>query len=213
MLKNPFLPLVSLIVLFAGTVIPSPVTGQEVAAVHPDVISVNPINDSVMRLMVQTDQVYEAGLDTMPEVNFWRRIMHLTPDSGLVSFADDRRVFCCLSTSAWDALGNAGQEKFRDSLRTANSLDSAATIYFTKGKNDFYDAAAVVPQIDRAIPIFVRENVDPFYAQAILLIESPGKMLKSNVGAMGSFQLMKSVAIQMGLKVNKHVDERKDFDK
>jgi hypothetical protein len=92
-------------------------------------------------------------------------------------------------------------------------LSDSVSIYFTKGKNDFYDAKAVIPQIDRAIPIFVQNNVDPFYAQAILLIECPGKTLKSNVGANGSFQLMKSVAIQMGLKVNKSVDERKDFDK
>jgi tetratricopeptide (TPR) repeat protein len=56
--------------------------------------------------------------------------------------------------------------------------------------------------------------VDPWYAQAILLIESPGKSnTKSNVGANGPFQLMRSVARAQGLKVNKTVDERTDLER
>jgi len=71
----------------------------------------------------------------------------------------------------------------------------------------------VIPSINRGIEVFTENKVDPFYAQAILLIESPNKLQKSSVGAYGSFQIMKKVAIKMGLKVNKYVDERKDFDK
>jgi hypothetical protein len=70
-----------------------------------------------------------------------------------------------------------------------------------------------MPQINDAIRIFEENNTDPFYAQAILLIESPGQLLKSNVGAYGPFQLMKGVARAQGLTVNKYVDERKDFSK
>lgn len=186
---------------------------QEPVRTHPDVIRVSPINDTAVRLMVKTNQIYSAGLDTLPQMIFWRRIMNLSPDSGLVSQANNRRVFCSLSSGEWDKLGDAGQTKFRDSLRAANGIADSVSIYFTRGKNDFYNPAATISQIDRAIPIFVRDSVDPFYAQAILLIESPGQIRKSSVGAMGSFQLMKPVAIKMGLKVNKTVDERKDFDK
>jgi hypothetical protein len=188
-------------------------SAQVVANVHPDVIRVTAFNDTALHNMVNTNQIYEAGLETRPEILFWRRIMTMTPDSGLVSLANDRTVFACFASSTWDNLGEAGQTHFRDSLRKQYALSDSASIFFTKGKNDFYDAKAVIPQIDRAIPIFVQNDVDPFYAQAILLIECPGKTLKSNVGANGSFQLMKSVAIQMGLKVNKSIDERKDFDK
>ena len=46
-----------------------------------------------------------------------------------------------------------------------------------------------------------------------MLIESPNKLQKSSVGAYGSFQIMRKVAISLGLKVNSTVDERKDFDK
>src|SRR5690606_7959049 len=48
---------------------------------------------------------------------------------------------------------------------------------------------------------------------AILMIESPGKLAYSNAGALGPFQLMKTVARNHGLTVNSYVDERKDFDK
>jgi hypothetical protein len=188
-------------------------SAQVAANVHPDVIRVTAFNDTALHNMVNTNQIYEAGLHQLPQIHFWRRIMTMTPDSGLVSLASDRTVYACFASATWDKLGEDGQNRYRDSLRKQYALSDSVSIFFTKGKNDFYDAQAVIPQIDRAIPIFVQNGVDPFYAQAILLIESPGKTLKSNVGANGAFQLMKSVAIQMGLKVNKYVDERKDFEK
>lgn len=186
---------------------------QVAANIHPDVIRVTAFNDTALHNMVNTNQIYEAGLDKRPQMIFWRRIMNMTPDSGLVSLASDRRIFACFLTVTWDNLGKEGQDHYRDSLRKQYALNDSASVLFTKGKNDFYDARAVIPQIDRAIPIFVQNGVDPFFAQAILLIESPGKTLKSNAGANGAFQLMKGVAIQMGLKVNKNIDERKDFEK
>lgn len=204
----------SFLFLLAALLLPMAIlNAQEPVRSHPDVIRVMPVNDTAIRLMVSTSQIYSAGLDTLPQMVFWRRIMNLTPDSGIVSQASNRRIFCSFAATDWEKMGEAGQTKFRDSLRTAYGISDSASIYFTRGKNDFYNPAATITQIDRAIPIFVRDSVDPFYAQAILLIESPGKVLKSNVGAMGSFQLMKPVAIKMGLKVNKTVDERKDFDK
>ncbi|MEO5641845.1 MAG: transglycosylase SLT domain-containing protein [Bacteroidia bacterium] len=189
------------------------VSAQVAANIHPDVIRVSAFNDTALHNMVNTNQIYEAGLQKLPQISFWRRIMTMTPDSGLVSLASDRTIYACFCAASWDKLGDNGQTHYRDSIRHLYSMPDTTSILFTKGKNDFYDAQAVIPQIDRAIPIFIQNEVDPFYAQAILLIESPGKLLKSNVGANGAFQLMKSVAIQMGLKVNKTVDERKDFDK
>lgn len=188
-------------------------SAQEMTQVRPDVIRVNSFSDTVMRFMVNTNQIYENGLDTLPQMKFWRQIMNMSPDTGLLSLAMDRRIFCSMTSASWDLLGEAGQENLRDSIRKKNLLSDTASVLFTKGKNDFYNPRSVIPQIDRAIPIFVQQNVDPFFAQAILLIESPGKVVKSGVGANGPFQLMKSVAIQMGLTVNKTVDDRKDFDK
>jgi hypothetical protein len=171
------------------------------------------LRDTNWRGQSQIAEIQQLGLDTLNRVNFWRRVMRLSPDSALLSLASDRRVFCVYSVNAWKKLGTEAQNFFRDSIRQAHQLAETEQILFTIGKNDFYDALGVIPQIDRAIPIFMDQQVDPFYAKAILLIESPGKMKKSTVGAFGAFQLMKGVAINMGLKVNKKVDERKDFAK
>ena len=71
----------------------------------------------------------------------------------------------------------------------------------------------MIPSLETAINIFQENNVDPWFAQTILLIESPAQLKYSRVGAYGPFQIMKRVARDMGLTVNKYVDERKDFNK
>lgn len=55
-------------------------------------------------------------------------------------------------------------------------------------------------------------GVDPWYAQTILLIESPGRLQFSTDGAYGAFQLMAGVAREVGLTVNDSIDERQDFE-
>jgi hypothetical protein len=179
-----------------------------------DIVTTVPgLRDTTWRQFIQTAEIRSMGLDTLSRVHFWRRVMRLSPDSGVLSYSVTRQVYFACSAEYWNNLGDDGQGKFRDSIRHNYNLPDTAQLLFTRGKGDFYDAAGVVPQIDRAIPIFMAQDVDPFYAKAILLIESPGKLQKSNVGAYGAFQLMKGVAVKMGLKVNKYVDERKDFDK
>jgi hypothetical protein len=83
----------------------------------------------------------------------------------------------------------------------------------TSGKQFFYDFDKAFTNFDRGINAFVANGVDPWYAQAILLIESPNKLQKSNAGAYGPFQLMKDVARLFGLTVNRHLDERADFER
>lgn len=169
--------------------------------------------DTALCYVVKTNQIYEEGMDTLPQIIFWRKVMTMTPDSGVLSMYGKRTVYGTMSVASWEKLGETKQNALRDSIRTQYGLDSTTRILFTAGKNDFYNAGGVITDINRAVPLFVQQGVDPFYAQAILLIESPGKVRKSYAGAMGSFQLMPSVARSMGLKVNKKVDERKDFDK
>ena len=71
----------------------------------------------------------------------------------------------------------------------------------------------MIPSIASAIEIFHANGVDPWFAQSILLIESPAQLKYSSVGAYGPFQIMKRVARTMGLTVNRYIDERKDFTK
>lgn len=163
------------------------------------------INDSIL---------YREGWHSLPQTKFWQQVMTLTPDSAIVNLASNRQIFDRISVKNWTKLSETQQALYKDSLRKAHNIFDSATVFITIGKKDFYEFKKVMPTISRSIAVFDQYGVDPWYAQAILLIESPGKMnTKSTVGANGPFQLMKAVAIHEGLKVNKNVDERTDIER
>lgn len=140
--------------------------------------------------------------------------MLLTPDSALVSVAESRLVLDKISVKQWNKLPEEEQTCYRMDLRVRHGIADSVPLYVTIGKKDFYQFQKAIPAIDKSISIFEKNGVDPWYAQAILLIESPGKTnTKSVVGANGPFQLMKSVARQQGLIINKTIDERTDIEK
>jgi hypothetical protein len=169
--------------------------------------------DTIGKFFIHIPQLYNERWDTLAQARFWRSLMRLYPEQGIVNVASSRQIIEIVNSKEWERRPDAEKELYRDSVRNFYGLASDEKIYFTKGKADFYDFEGAMETIDRGVAAFERERTDPFYAQTILLIESPGKCAKSNVGACGSFQLMKSVGLQMGLKVNNVVDERKDFDK
>lgn len=179
----------------------------------PEKKKVSGINSAGPYTFLQDNSLYEQRWDVLPQTQFWRAIMRMSPDSGLINIGSTRYIVEKFASAEWDGRPTIEKDRYRDSIRALYNLPVEENIYFTAGKNHFYDFTTVLPGIHKGIEIFEQEKTDPFYAQAILLIESPGKTLRSSVGAYGSFQLMKSVAIKMGLKVDKYVDERKDFDK
>ena len=156
--------------------------------------------------------LYLQRWDTLPQMMFWRQIMTLPKDTCLVSRSGNREVLAKIPTWQWDVMEEGEQSKYRDSLRQLHEIEGE-TIYITAGKNHYYQFNRVLPTIGQAIEIFQNEGVDPWYAQAILLIESPGALHRSPVGAYGSFQLMSEVAREQGLVVNDTLDEREDFIK
>ncbi len=166
-----------------------------------------------LSVVMSADDIFDENWCTLPQPLFWKEIMSLSPDSCLVNIAENREVVARMSLKDWHAQSEAQKDVFRDSIRSCYNLDSGARIYVTTGKNDFYRFQDVYPSLSRGVEAFEKYHVDPWYAQAILLIESPGQLKKSTVGAYGAFQLMPAVARAQGLKVNRYVDERKDFDK
>ena len=155
--------------------------------------------------------IYTERWDTLSQPRFWRQIMTLDKGTCLVSRARTREVIDTLAIWEWEAMGEAGKARYRDSLSQA--LGFHDHIYVTAGKNHYYQFDRVLPTIGKALQVFQAEGVDPWYAQAILLIESPGALHRSPVGAYGSFQLMEEVALEQGLVVNDSIDEREDFAK
>lgn len=164
-------------------------------------------------MVLKADNIISEGWSELAQPAFWKKIMRLSPDSCIVNIAKDRRVVAVMSNRDWNTQSDSQKDAYRDSVRQVYGLDAEDRIFVTTGKNDFYKFDLVYPTIARGIEAFERNNVDPWYAQAILLIESPGQLKKSRAGAYGPFQLMPAVARNQGLTVNKYVDERADFDR
>lgn len=169
--------------------------------------------DSTNYSFINIQNITEESWDTLPQPMFWKKIMNLSKDSCLVNIARNRKVLIKDSFLKWGEKTEEQKKNYKDSIRHVFKLDSTEKIYVTSGRNHFYNFNKVIPSISKAIPIFEYYNTDPWYAQAILLIESPAKLEYSSVGAYGPFQLMKSVARSHGLVVNKKIDERKNFEK
>lgn len=166
-----------------------------------------------LSVIVSADPIVNEGWDQLAHPNFWRKIMALNPDSCIVNVAKTRQIFATMSNTDWNAQSDSEKDAYRDSVRTHFGLTSEDRIFVTTGKNHFYKFDAVYPQLSRGVAAFESNEVDPWYAQAILLIESPGQLKKSRAGAYGPFQLMPRVARAQGLTVNRYTDEREDFER
>ncbi|RMG60096.1 MAG: lytic transglycosylase domain-containing protein [Bacteroidetes bacterium] len=189
-----------------------PLRLHDPAAVPDQVAAYQLLFDQICLKVVQDSAIYREGWDSLPQPRFWRQAMQLPPDSVMINIAKTRQVVGYMKTMHWVQRSERAKKAFEDSIRSVYDLDRDDEIYFTTGRRHFYHFAEVLPQIDRAVEIFEEEGVDPWYAQAILLIESPGRLQFSTEGAYGAFQLMEGVAREMGLTVNDSIDERAEFD-
>ncbi len=170
-------------------------------------------NNQTINTLMHAGQIFEQRWDMLPQPQFWMQIMHLAPDSCLINIAATRQIIVKMSLKDWHKKTEAQKSYYRDSLRSSLGLLPTERINVTTGKSDFYRFKEVYYSLSKGVEAFEKNGVDPWYAQAILLIESPGQMAKSISGAYGAFQLMPSVARAQGLIVNDKTDERKDFER
>jgi hypothetical protein len=161
--------------------------------------------------LVDSPELYVEKWDTLPEVRFWREVMTTGVDSCIINTARRRHILAKIATWEWNSLSWRQRRTYLRTLRRRHGVHGG--IYVTEGMKSYYRLREVLPQLGEAIDIFLAEGVDPWYAQAILSIESPGQIARSPAGAYGPFQLMRNVATSYGLKVNRHVDERAEIDK
>ena len=159
------------------------------------------------------DEMREMGCDTMAHVIFWRKIMNLHHDSCLINVHCCRKVLTTYPAINWNMCSVNQRLSIADSLRRLSGIYDSSRVVGTMGKRFFYAFEKVAPKVPLGIEAFEKNNVNGWYAKAILLIESPNQLQKSTAGAYGPFQLMKGVARSYGLKVNKKMDERANFNR
>ena len=157
--------------------------------------------------------IYQLKVYELPQIKFWRSIMNLSQDSAILCFHDNREIIQKIAILDWNSKSDSLKKMYKDSVRLIKKIDTNNRILITSGKKFFYDFEKTSKNFHQGINCFVSNGVNPWYAQAILLIESPNKLQTSSAGAYGSFQLMKDVARRFGLKVNRYIDERADFER
>lgn len=158
--------------------------------------------------------LFSEQWDTLPQTCFWKNIVQLTADSAIINVASTRQQLLKIDFREWMKQTEAEKTKFKKELCELNGIDPTTILFVTNGKKEFYDLKNTFPFIDKAIPVFEKNYTDPWYAQTILLIESPGKTRAySYTGAYGPFQLMPGVARKYGLRVSRYRDDRADINK
>jgi len=171
-------------------------------------------DDTVHMQFLRDSSLYTEGWDTLAQPKFWQQVICMTGDTCIINIAASRIPLEKVSRYVWKNQNENDKTLFKDSINCVYELDAGTELYVTAGKGEFYELKKALPDISEAIQVFLENHTDPFYAQAILLIESPGKAkTKSYVGANGPFQLMRSVAKKFGLTVTKYRDDRSDLRK
>ncbi len=136
--------------------------------------------------------IFKEGWDTLSHVRFWQEIMAMPHDSLLLNVAHLRKPLFSLHVSDWSCQTVDEKDEYKRLVCVSNDLSSATSIYATAGKEHFFEFRKVLPMIPTAIDIFEQEGTDPWYAQTILLIESPGKTQgTSYAGARGAFSAVR----------------------
>lgn len=172
------------------------------------------MHDESMLSYLSIPCISYEGWDTTAEVKFWRKIITLDKDSSMANVFGTRQLLEAIPRSLVDSMEKLGKlDTLRLQMCRKYGLSEDTRIKFTGGKKWFYQKYDVINSVlGRAIDLFDSFGVDPFYAQSVLLIESPGSSTtKSISGAYGHFQLMPFVARQYGLRVDRYVDERENF--
>jgi tetratricopeptide (TPR) repeat protein len=158
--------------------------------------------------------LFKERWDTLQQTCFWKTIVQLTSDSAIINVASTRQQLLKIDFREWMRKTETEKTQFKKELCAINGIDEASHLFVTSGKKEFYDQKNTFPFIDKAVSVFEKNYTDPWYAQTILLIESPGKTRAySYTGAFGPFQLMPYVARKYGLRVSRYRDDRADIQK
>lgn len=191
---------------------------EKVAAVTPHPFFLNKTVISYQgkskQRFLNNHQLYKEGWDTLPQAKFWQEVIALSHDSMILNVASIRKPLYKIAFSDWHCQSEQEKDAYKRNICYSKNMDATTSIYVTSGKKFFFEYKKVLPFISQALPVFEKYETDPWYAQTILLIESPGKTeARSYVGARGPFQLMPYVARKYGLVVTKYRDDRTSLEK
>lgn len=203
-------------IILLGTicVLPFFLSAQTQSAHTNLIFSVKSNDDVHCHKVVRDRDLYTQGWDTLQQVTFWNEVATLDPEYVVIYSMNSREILGYAEQKAWNKMSPAQKTAFKEQRRSEYGIPKNHTLAVTNGRKDFYLFQETIPNISKGIEIFIAEHTDPWYAQTVLLIESPGTHIKTSyTGARGAFQLMPETARDMGLVVTEQLDERVNFKK
>jgi hypothetical protein len=72
--------------------------------------------------IMHAEALFEDRWDQLPQPQFWKKIMLLSPDSCLINVASNRQVLDKMSIRDWNAQTEVEKDLKRQELRLANGL-------------------------------------------------------------------------------------------
>ena len=171
-------------------------------------------DDTSRMAFVDVHKLKNERWDQLAQPAFWKRIICLSPDSCIVNIAETRTPLEQVPYTDWKTIVEPELSREKAKVRDRYNIANDKELYITSGKRHFFEHRKTIPYLSKAVQYFIDNDVDPFYAQAILLIESPGKSKSvSYAGAGGPFQLMPYEAQKYGLVISATRDDRSDLKK
>lgn len=164
---------------------------------------------------VFVEDLFTDGWAELEQPNFWQKVMRISSDSLILNIAHNRKIVEIVHQDEWKKKSEEEKDAHKNALldQHCETHFGQCQIYATRGNRHYFVFDKVMQYIPKANQIFEKEGVDPWYAQSILLVESPNSLnTKSSAGARGPFQLMRSLAQQYGLIVNTKVDQRTQLE-
>ncbi len=123
-------------------------------AYEDHLIEVKVVNDTTVLRFVKTPELFVEQWDTLAQPNFWKEIMHLSPDSCLLNVASSRQILERTSLRTWDAKTDEQKEAYKQTLREKYNLAADTRIFMTTGKSDFYRFDLVLPIFQKVLMLF-----------------------------------------------------------
>src|SRR5688572_30110719 len=113
---------------------------------------------------INNHTLYSEGWDTLAQAKFWQQVIALSHDSMIINVASARQPLFKMASCDWHCQTELEKDAYKQNVIASKNLDATTSLYVTSGKKFFFEYKKVLPLISRSLPVFEKNNTDPWYA-------------------------------------------------
>ena len=142
--------------------------------------------------MIDPEMLVVERWDTLSQSKFWKTIITTTKDTYVINIASTRQILDYINKDTWFDQSEEEKKPLKIQLPQITTVWTPTLDYILLLAKKVLPNRASDSFFRNCNKYFQENNVDPWFAQTILLIESPAQLKYSRVSAYGPFQIMKS---------------------